>query len=116
MPKDIDDWAQVNSTRGGISEREMRLDGREDGELYYQERVAVIWIEKVKSMGPCTLDGVEGRRGCAEDRVILADMTNVSVFERVNKAASNPPIKVISSDIRTLGNRDCNRGSVVGVF
>ena len=62
-------------------------------------------------MGPCTLDGVEGRRGCAEDRVILMDVMNVGVFKRVDKAASNPPIKVISSDIRTLGNRDGNRGA-----
>ena len=67
-------------------------------------------------MGPCTLNGVEGRRGCAEDRVILVDMTNVGVFERVDKAASNPPIKVISSDIRTLGNGNSNRGGVIGVF
>ena len=81
-----------------------------DGELYYQERVAMTWIEKVKSMGPCTLDSVEGRRCCAEDRVILADMSNIGMFKRVNKAASNPPIKVVSSDIRTLGNRDHNRG------
>ena len=44
---------------GGVSEGEVRLDGRENGELNYQVRVAVIWIEKVKSMGPCTLDGVE---------------------------------------------------------
>ena len=94
----------------------MGSDRREDGELNYQVRVAVIWIEKVKSVGPCTLDGVEGRRGCAEDRVILADMTNIDVFERVDKAVSNLPIKVISSDIRTLGNRDGNRGGVVGVF
>ena len=70
----------------------------------------MIWIEKVKSMGPCTLDSVEGRRGSAEDRVIPADMSNIGMFERVDKAASNPPIKVISSDIRTLGNRDGNRG------
>ena len=67
-------------------------------------------------MGPCTLNGVEGRRGCAEDRVILVDMTNVGVFERVDKAASNPPIKVISSEIRTLGNGNSNRGGVIGVF
>ena len=40
--------------------------------MYYQERVAVIWIEKVKSMGPGTLDSVERGRGCAQDRVILA--------------------------------------------
>ena len=88
----------------------MGSNRRKNSKLNYQERVAVIWIEKVKSMGPCTLDGVEGRRGSAEDRVILADMSNVGMFERVDKAASNPPIKVISSDIRTLGNGDHNRG------
>ena len=60
MPKYIDDWAGVDGMRSRVSEGEMGLDGREDGELYYQERVAVIWIEKVKSMGSCTLDGVEG--------------------------------------------------------
>ena len=86
-----------------------------DGKLYYQERVAVIWIEKVKSMGPGTLDGVEGRGGCAQDRVILADMSNVGTFKRVNKTASNPPVIVVSSDIRTLGNRNCNRGGMVRV-
>ena len=83
--------------------------------MNYQERVAVIWIEKVKSMGPCTLSGVERGRGCAEDRMILADMSNVGMFKRVNKAASNPPIKVVVSDVRTLGNRDRNRGRMVGV-
>ena len=88
----------------------MGFDRGEDGELNYQVRVAVIWIEKVKSMGPCTLDGVERRSGCAEDRVILADMLNVGMFKRVNKTASNPPVIVVSSDIRTLGNRDGNRG------
>ena len=38
----------------------MRVNEREDRELYYQERVAVIWTEKVKLVGPCTLNGVEG--------------------------------------------------------
>ena len=83
--------------------------------MYYQERVAVIWIEKVKSMGPGTLDGVERGRGCAQDRVILADMLNIGMFKRMNKAASNPPVVVISPDVRTLGNRDRNRGRVVRV-
>ena len=46
--------------RGGVGKWEVRVDEGEDGELNYQERVAVIWTEKVKSMGPCTLDGVEG--------------------------------------------------------
>ena len=45
---------------GGVSEGEMRVNEREDRELNYQERVAVIWTEKVKSVGPCTLNGVEG--------------------------------------------------------
>ena len=38
--------------------------------------------------------------------MILADMPNVGMFKRVNKAASNPPVMVVSSDIRTLGNRN----------
>ena len=116
VPKDIDDRARVDSAGSGIGEREMGLDGREDSELYYQERVAVIWIEKVKVMGSCTLDGVERGRGSAEDRVILVDMSNVGMFKRMDKAASNPPIKVVVSDVRALGNRDRNRGRMVGVF
>ena len=46
--------------RGGVRKWKMRVDEGEDGELDYQERVAVIWTEKVKSVGPCTLNGVEG--------------------------------------------------------
>ena len=84
--------------------------------MYYQERVAVIWIEKVKVMGPCALGGVEGGRGSAEDRVILTDMSNIGMFKRVHKAVSNPPIKVIVLDVRALGNRNRNRGRMVGVF
>ena len=42
-------------------------------------------------------------------------MANVGVFKRVYKTASNPPVKVVSSDIRTLGDRDRNRGRMVGV-
>ena len=76
----------------------------------------MIWIEKVKSVGPCTLSGVERGGGGAKDRVILVDMSNMGMFKRVNKAASNPPIKVVVSDVRTLGNRDRNRGRMVGVI
>ena len=47
--------------------------------------------------------------------MIFADMANVGMLKRVDKAASNPPVKVVSSDIRTLGNRDRNRGRMVGV-
>ena len=100
---------------GGVGEREMRVNEGENSKLNYQERVAVIWIEKVKSMGPCALDDVERGRGCAQDRVILADMSNVGMFERMDKAASNPPVIVISSDVGTLGNRDRNKGRMVRV-
>ena len=106
MPEDVNYWARIDSVRSGVGEGKMRSNRGEDGKLDYQERVAVIWIEKVKSMDPRTLDGVERGRGCAEDRVILADMSNVGMFKRVSKATSNPPVMVISSDVRTLGNRD----------
>ena len=116
MPKDIDDGARVNSAGSGISQWEMGSDRREDGKLNYQERVAMIWIEKVKAMGSCALNGVERGRGCAEDRVILTEMSNIGMFKRVNKAVSNPPVKVISPDVRTLGNGDSNRQGMIGVF
>ena len=115
MPKDVNDRTRIDSARSSVNQGKVRSNGGEDSKLNYQERVAVIWIEKVKSMGPCTLSGVERGRGCAEDRMILADMSNVGMFKRVNKAASNPPIKVVVSDVRALGNRDCNRGRMVGL-
>ena len=46
--------------RGSVGKGEVRMYKGEDSKLDYQERVAVIWTEKVKSMGPCSLDGVEG--------------------------------------------------------
>ena len=115
VPKYIYNQAGVDGVRSGVSKGKMGTNGGENGKLNYQERVAVIWIEKVKSMGPCTLDGVERGRGCAQDRVILADMSNIGMFKRVDKAASNPPIIVVSSDVGTLGNRDRNRGRMVRV-
>ena len=42
MPENVDDWARIDGARGGIGEWKMRLNGREDGKLNYQERVAVI--------------------------------------------------------------------------
>ena len=115
MPEDVNNWARIDSAGGGVSKGEVRFYGRKNGKLYYQERVAVIWIEKVKAMGPCTLSGVERGRGCAENRVILADMSNVGMFKRVDKAASNPPIKIVVSDVRALRNRDHNWGRMVGL-
>ena len=115
MPKDVNDGTRVDGARSSVSKREMGADRGEDSKLNYQERVAVIWIEKVKAMGPCTLGGVERGRGCAEDRVILVDMSNVGMFKRVDQTASNPPIKVVVSNVRALGNRDHNRGRMIGV-
>ena len=115
MPKNINDGTRIDSARGSVGKREVRPNGGKDRKLNYKVRVAVIWIEKVKLMGPCTLGGVERGRGCAENRVILTDVSNVGVFKRVNKTASNPPIKVVVSDVRALGNRDRNRGRMVGV-
>ena len=60
MPEDVDDRAGVDIVRGGVSKREVRMNEGKNRKLNYQERVAVIWTEKVKSMGPCTLNGVEG--------------------------------------------------------
>ena len=59
-PKDVDDWTGVESAGGGICKGKMGVDRRKDGELNYQERVAMIRIEKLKSKGACTLNGVEG--------------------------------------------------------
>ena len=83
--------------------------------MHYQERVAVIWIEKVKSMGACTLDGVERRSGCAQDRVITTDVSNVGMLKGVNMTMSKPPAKEISSDIRTSRDRNGNRRGMIRV-
>ena len=42
MPENVDDWARVDGAGGGVSVGKMRSDGREDGELNYKKRVAVI--------------------------------------------------------------------------
>ena len=47
--------------------------------------------------------------------MILADMVNIGMFKRVNKAARDTPVIVIISDVETLGNRDCNRGRMIRV-
>ena len=47
--------------------------------------------------------------------MILADMVNVGMFKRVDKTARNTPVIVIVSDIETLGNRDRNRGRMIGI-
>ena len=99
-----------------LDKREVRKNRGEDSKLDYQVRVTVNWMEKFKSVGAGALNSVEGFRGCTEDRVILADVANVGVIKGVNQRTSNSPVKVISSDIRTLRDRDGNRRGVVRVF
>ena len=93
----------------------MGQDGGEDGKLNYQVRVTVIWVEKLKVVGACTLNNIEGFRGCASERVVLFDMTKVGVIKGMNQRTSNPPVKVISFNIRTLRDGDGDRRGVVGV-
>ena len=51
-PENVNDGTGVDGAGGGVSKRKIREDGGKDGELDYQVRVTVIWIEKFKSMGP----------------------------------------------------------------
>ena len=61
------------------------MDRREDRELDDQVRVIELWMEKFKTMGPCALDNVEGGGSSASERVILPDVSYVSVFKGVNQ-------------------------------
>ena len=48
-------------------------------------------------------------------RMILTDVANIGVVKGVNQRTSKPPVIEISSDIRTLRDRDGNRRGVVRV-
>ena len=63
----------------------MGQDGGEDGKLNYQVRVTVIWVEKLKVVGACTLNNLEGFRDFASERVVLFDMTKVGVIKEMNE-------------------------------
>ena len=43
------------------------------------------------------------------------EVANIGMFKGVNKATSNPPVIIISSDIRTLGDGNRNWGRMIGV-
>ena len=47
--------------------------------------------------------------------MIFVDMANVGMFKRMDKTARNAPVIVVVSDIKTLGNRDHNRGRMVRI-
>ena len=69
--------------------------------------------EKFKAVGCGTLSDTDGGRGEVDERVIVTDVSNVKVGERMAKAPSNTPVIVISSDIKTLRNGNGNRGRMV---
>ena len=96
----------------------MRENRGKDGELDYQVRITVNWMEKFKTMRSRTLNDKEGFRGCAKEWVILADVANIGVFKgmKMNQQASNPPVKIISSDIRTLRDGNGDRRGMIRVF
>ena len=76
----------------------------------------MIWADKLKLMGPCTLDDEEGRREGAEEGVVVTDLLNVTVIEGMAKTPSETPVKVINPDIRALRNGVSNRGRLVRVI
>ena len=62
----------------------------------------MMWTEKLKAMGSRTLSGDSGGDCEVNKRVVVTDVSNVKVREGMAETMSEPPIKVISSDIRTL--------------
>ena len=84
--------------------------------MYCQERETVRWTEKLKKMGSRAL-GDNSRGDCEVDkRVVVTDVSNIKVIEGMAETTSETPIKVISSDIRTLRNRNNNGGRMIRVF
>ena len=84
--------------------------------MYYQERETVMWTDKFKTVGSRTLSDDSRGDGEVDERVVVTDVSNVKVMEGMTEAMSETPIKVISSDIRTLRNGNSNRRGMVGVF
>ena len=75
----------------------------------------MIWTDKFKFMGPCTLDDEERGGGDTEEGVIVMDVSNVNMIEGMAKTLSETPIEVVSPDLRTLRDRDSNGGSMIRV-
>ena len=72
--------------------------------------------EKLEAMGSQTLGDNCGRSGKVDERVIVVDVSNVNVGKGMTEAMSETPIKVISSDVRTLRNGNSDGRGMVGVF
>ena len=71
--------------------------------------------DKFKSVGSHTLSDKRGDGRVVEERVIVTDVSNAKVGKGMAKAPSETPIKVISSEIRTLRDGDNNGGRMVRV-
>ena len=114
-PNDVNDQAGVMSRRGGVGKWREGEEQGVDSKLHYQEREAVMWIEKLKTVGGTALG--DNRWGdCKVDkRVVVTEMSNINVGKGMAKSPSETPVKVISSNIRTLRDRDSDGGSRVGV-
>ena len=76
----------------------------------------MMWTEKLKTVGARTLSDNGGGDCEVDKRVVVMDMSNVKVREGMTETTSEPPIKIISSDIRTLRNGNSNGGRMVRVF
>ena len=50
-----------------------------------------------------------------DERVIFTDVLNVGMMEGVNQASSKMPVEVISSDIRTLRDKNGNQWRMIRV-
>ena len=51
VPNNINNWAGVSGARGSVGEGKISENCRFNSKLNYQERVAMIWTEKLKAMG-----------------------------------------------------------------
>ena len=70
-------------------------------------------MEKFETMGTGTLNSIKGFRSCAKNRMICFDMVNVGVVKGMDQRTSKSPIKIISSDVRTLRDGNGNRRGMI---
>ena len=70
--------------------------------------------EKFEAMGPWTLSDAGGGSGKVNKRVVVTDMSNINLGKWMAETPSKTPVKVISSDIRTLRDRNSNGGRMIG--
>ena len=72
--------------------------------------------EKFKTMGSWALSDESGGGSKVNKRVIVTDVSNVNLGKGMAKTSSEAPVKVISSNIRTLRNGNSDGRGMVRVF